>query len=283
MPLHSHAKALPGAVHRPRRASLSLLSMDADASRYSPRMRTASGGNSCSPASVLMVARPRCPGPQIHQQQAASRWATPPQLGDPAAAPCRSTRPTRGPADLRRPAAYWQQPPRRPHGQHGGRQLLDQRFVGRIHTELAQCRTLNIHRHGTEHARSTGAAVDGDARERRLKHRRTAHDVTRPLDAHLAGKAQARRRRRARERVHHAHRRHNGRPWKHAYSRPGARPAKTSTTPRPRSKRTSPRTHPRDPRRARRQARCRRLQHSSQSSTYAPIRPRYGPRGPRAP
>ena len=90
-------------------------------------------------------------------------------------------------------------------GKHGGGQLFDQRFVGHIYTELAQCRTLNIHRHGTEHARGTGTAVDGDARERRLKRGRAAHDVTRPLDAHFAGKPQARRCGRARERVHHTH------------------------------------------------------------------------------
>ncbi len=49
--------------HRPKRASLSSLSLSAGASRYSPRIRTASGGNSCSPASVLMVARPQMSRP----------------------------------------------------------------------------------------------------------------------------------------------------------------------------------------------------------------------------
>ena len=70
---------------------------------------------------------------------------------------------------------------------------------------------------------------------------------------------------------------------RHACSRPGARSAKTSAMHRPRSTRTSPRTCPRGPRRAPRRARCQRQQHSSRSSTYAPIRPRYGPRDPRAP
>lgn len=70
---------------------------------------------------------------------------------------------------------------------------------------------------------------------------------------------------------------------RHACSRPGARSAKTSAKHRPRSTRTSPRTRPRGPRYAPRRARCRRQQHSSRSSTYAPIRQRYGPRGPRAP
>ena len=62
-------------------------------------------------------------------------------------------------------------------GQHGGGQRLDQRFVSHVHTKLAQRRTLNIHRHGTEHARSTGTTVDGDARERRLKRGR-AHTMS---------------------------------------------------------------------------------------------------------
>ena len=68
-----------------------------------------------------------------------------------------------------------------------------------------------------------------------------------------------------------------------AYSHRGAQPAKTSAKHRPRSTRTSPRTRPRGPRHEPRRARCRRQQHSSRSSTCAPIRPRYGPRDPRAP